>query len=70
MDIYSAIEYICSINGEYEAINMLMKSYQKKAEESFSLLCNREKCMNAIRKINKERYKDDAIDALADVNNI
>ena len=70
MDIYSAIEYICSIDEECEAINLLMKSYQKKAEENLSLLCNREKCMNAIRKINKERYKDEAIDALSDVNNI
>lgn len=68
MDLYTAIEYICSINEEAEAIDILMKSFKKKAEENYNLLCNREKCMNAIRKINKERYKDEAIDALSDIN--
>ena len=67
MDLYTAVEYICSNDEEYEAIKMLMESYHKKAEKNLHLLCNREKCMNAIRKINKERYKDDAIDAFADV---
>jgi hypothetical protein len=68
MDLYTAIEYICSIDAEAEAIDMLMKTYRKKVEKNYNLLCNREKCMNAIRKINKERYKDEAIDALSNVS--
>ena len=69
MDFYTAIEYICSLDEEALAIDLLMKSYRKKSEENYNLLCNSEKCMKAIQKINKERYKDEAIDALSDVYN-
>ena len=70
MDLYTAIEYICSIDSENEAIQILLKSYARKYEKNFKDLCNRESCLNAICKLNKAHYHDEAIDALSDINNV
>ena len=69
MDIYTAIEYICSIDEELEAISVLLNSHRKKHEQNFKDLCDREASLKAICKLNMAKYKDEAIDALSDVNN-
>ena len=68
MDIYTAIEYICSIDEELEAISVLLNSHMKKHEKNFKDLCDREKSLKAICKLNRAKYKDEAIDALSDVD--
>ena len=69
MDIYTAIEYICSIDAELEAISILLKSHERKHDKNFKDLCDREASLRAICKLNKAHYKDEAIDALSDVDN-
>ena len=69
MDLYTAIEYICSIDEELEAISTLLSSHTKKHERNFKDLCDREASLKAICKLNKAHYKDEAIDALSDVDN-
>lgn len=69
MDIYTAIEYICSIDAELEAISTLLKSHERKHEKNFKDLCDREASLRTICKLNKKHYKDEAIDALSDVDN-
>ena len=69
MDIYTAIEYICSIDAELEAISVLLNSHRKKHEKNFKDLCDREASLKTICKLNRAKYKDEAIDALSDVDN-
>ena len=69
MDIYTAIEYICSIDEELKAISILLNSHRKKHEQNFKYLCDREESLKAICKLNRAKYKDEAIDALSDVDN-
>ena len=69
MDIYTAIEYICSIDAELEAISVLLNSHKKKHEKNFKDLCDREASLKIICKLNRANYKDEAIDALSDVDN-
>ena len=69
MDLYSAINYICSIDAELEAISVLLNSHRGKHEQNFKDLCDREASLKAICKLNKAHYKDEAIDALSDVDN-
>lgn len=69
MDLYTAINYICSIDAELEAILTLLSSHTKKYEKNFKDLCDREASLKAIFKLNKAHYKDEAIDALSDVDN-
>lgn len=69
MDIYTAIEYICSIDAELEAVNMLLVSHKRKHDKNFKDLCDREASLRAICKLNKAHYKDESIDALSDVDN-
>lgn len=69
MDIYTATNYICSIDAELEAISLLLISHRKKYEQNFKDLCDREASLKAICKLNRAQYKDEAIDALSDVDN-
>ena len=69
MDIYTATSYICSIDAELEAISLLLNSHIKKHEQNFKDLCDREASLKAICKLNRAHYKDEAIDALSDVDN-
>ena len=69
MDLYTAIEYIRSIDAELEAVNTLLASYKRKYDKNFKDLCDREASLKAICKLNKAHYKDEAIDALSDVDN-
>ena len=69
MDIYTAIEYICSIDAEIEAISVLLNSHRKKHEKNFKDLCDRGATLKTICKLNRAKYKDEAIDALSDVDN-
>ena len=69
MDLYTAIEYICSIDAELEAVNTLLASHKRKYDKNFKDLCDREASLKAICKLNKAHYKDEAIDALSDVDN-
>ena len=69
MDLYTAINYICSIDAELEAVNTLLVSHKRKYDKNFKDLCDREASLKAICKLNKAHYKDEAIDALSDVDN-
>ena len=69
MDISTAINYICSIDEELEAISVLLRSHREKHEQNLKDLCDREKSLKAICKLNRVKYKDEAIDALSDVDN-
>lgn len=66
--LLEAIEFICSIDAELEAITKLMARHKKKHEEMQRQLADREKSLRAICKLNLHKYKDEAIDALSDVD--
>ena len=67
--VYTSIEDSGSIDAELEAIAVLLNSHRKKHEKNFKDLCDREKSLKAICKLNRAKYKDEAIDALSDVDN-
>lgn len=69
MDLYQAIEYICSIDAELEAISILLKSHERKYEKNLKDLCDRETSLKIIYKLNQAHYKDEAINALSDIDN-
>ena len=58
-----------AVDEELEAISVLLNSHRKKHEQNFKDLCDREASLKAICKLNMAKYKDEAIDALSDVNN-
>lgn len=66
---FKAIEFICSNDDELEAINILLASHKRKHDKHYEDLCDREASLKAICKINNAHYKDEAIDALSDIDN-
>ena len=68
MDILTAIEYICSIDAELEAVEKLLESHKRKHSKQFRQLCDREKSLRSICKWNRAKYHDEAIDVLSDVD--
>ena len=64
-----AIESICAMDAEVEAITVLLKIYAQKQEKQQEALRDRENSLRAICKWNREKYRDEAIDILSDVDN-
>lgn len=67
--LVDAIEYICSIDAELEAVEELLKQHKKKHGRVERKLADREKSLRSICKWNRHKYKDEAIDVLSDVDN-
>lgn len=65
-EFVSAINYIVSQDKEYDAIQLLLNSINENARRQERLALERRACLVAIRKINRHKIKDDAIDALCD----
>ena len=68
-DFVSAIKCIISQDKEDDAIRLLLNSMTEKARRQERLALERRACLVAIRKINRHKLKDDAIDALCDEEN-
>lgn len=69
MDLYQAIEYICVNDAELKAVFILLKSHERKHEKNLKDLCDREASLKIIYKLNQVHYKDEAINALSDIDN-
>lgn len=69
MNLNMALEYVCSIDAELEAIERLFAAHKSKHEKTIRNLCDREKALRSICKWNKHKYQDEAIDVLSDVDN-
>ena len=64
-----AIEVICSLDAELEAVSMLLEQHKKRHSRTVNKLADREKSLRSICKWNRHKYKDEAIDVLSDVDN-
>jgi hypothetical protein len=67
--LIDALEYICSIDAELEAVSMLLERHKIKHNRTVRKLADREKSLRSICKWNRHKYKDEAIDVLSDVDN-
>ena len=67
--LIDAIDYICSIDAELEAVFKLLERHKKKHKRTINKLADREKSLRSICKWNRHKYKDEAIDVLSDVDN-
>ena len=67
--LIDAIEVICALDAELEAVSVLLKRHEKKHKRTINKLADREKALRSICKWNRHKYKDEAIDVLSDVDN-
>lgn len=67
--LIDTIEYICSIDAELEAVEALLTRHKIKHNRTAQKLADREKSLRSIYKWNQHKYKDEAIDALSNVDN-
>lgn len=67
--LIDAIEVICSLDAELEAISKLLVLHEKKHKRAINKLADREKSLRSICKWNRHKYKDAAINVLSDVDN-
>ena len=67
--LIDAIEVICSLDAELEAVSMLLEHHKKKHNRTVNKLAERERTLRSICKWNRHKYKDEAIDVLSDVDN-
>ena len=63
-----AIETICSLDAELEAVSLLLEQHKKKYNRTINKLADREKSLRSICKWNRHKYKDESIDVLSDVD--
>lgn len=66
--LIDAIEIICSLDAELEAVSLLLEQHKKKHNRAINKLVDREKSLRSICKWNRHKYKDEAIDVLSDVD--
>lgn len=67
--LIDAVEVICSLDAELEAVSELLKQHERKHNRTVNKLAEREKSLRSICKWNRHKYKDEAIDVLSDVDN-
>ena len=67
--LIDAIETICSLDAELEAVSLLLEQHKKKHNRTVNKLADREKSLRSICKWNRHKYKDEAIDVLSDIDN-
>lgn len=66
MDLNTALNYICVTDQELEAIAILLSSHTKKHKITEQTLQFTKTSLRLVRKINAEKHRNSAIDALCD----
>lgn len=67
--LIDAIETICSLDAELEAISKLLFLHEQKHHRLEKKLADREKTLRWINKWNAQKIHDEAIEVMADVDN-
>jgi hypothetical protein len=67
--LIDALDYICSIDAELEAVSALLERHKIKHNRTINKLADREKSLRSICKWNRHKYNDEAIDVLTYIDN-